>query len=443
MKPSTQTPRESGTAAVKARNKTLNRGSKRRSRDRGIRITAIVIIILLVLGTAAHLLLPPMILKFVNRELAKIPDTHAHIDDLDISLLRGAYSLDGVTFQKILDGDTLPLFSARHVDFSVEWGALIRGKLVSEITLEQPRLTIMPSPPAADTGEPFDFAALREIIEGFFPFTINRFEIREGALHYRDHQRSPPIGLHVDRINAVARGLTNAQKTGKDEEEREGAEGRKGVKVATSDTSGESTGGEEQNDPTDRKNRRTLPATFHLTARVMDHAPLTVNLGLAPLAEEPTFDLDAELETLDLTTLNPFFRAYADIDVERGTFSMFTEIAAADGNFRGYVKPLTKNIKILDLETDEGNLVSVAWEVLVAGAARILENPPEEQVGTRIGFRGSFGNPEADLWETVVYLLRNAFIRALQPGLENSIELEGGPTLEEEQSQKKKERARS
>src|SRR5690606_31466987 len=173
------------------------------------------------------------------------------------------------------------------------------------------------------------------------------------------------------------------------------------------------------------------------------HAPLVVNLAMAPLAETPTFDLDAELKTLDLTALNTFFRAYADVDVERGTFSVYTEIAAADGGFEGYVKPLTKDLKVLDLDSHEGGLLGTAWEALVAGVAQLLENPPAEQVGTKIPFRGTFSEPRTEIWSAVAYLLRNAFVRALQPGIENSIRLEGGPTLEEQESQEDEEAARS
>ena len=43
----------------------------------------------------------------------------------------------------------------------------------------------------------------------------------------------------------------------------------------------------------------------------------------------------------------------------------------------------------------------------------------------------------------IAFLLRNAFIRALQPGIENSIRLKGGPTLQERKSQEKKEAEKS
>ncbi len=391
-------------------------------RGRPWKTAGVTLAIVLVLAITAHLLLPTIILRVVNRELGKIEGYHAHIEDIDISLLRGAYTLDDMTFRKLEDEDTLPVFSARHVDFSVEWGALFRGKIVGEISLTEPRLNIFPtsSPPPEDTSS-FEFSDLQKTLRNIFPFTINHFDIKNGALHFQDSTRNPPVDIRLDAINATARGLTNAQ---------EGADSR-GTR-----TEEEPTGQASRTAPQDDG---TLPASFHLTAQAMGHAPLVVNLALAPLAATPTFDLDAELKTLDLTSLNPFFRAYADVDVERGTFSVYTEIAAADGRFAGYVKPLTKDLKILDLGSDEGGLLSTAWEAVVAGVTQLLENPPEEQVGTKIPFRGTFADPEAEIWSTISYLLRNAFIRALQPGIENSIQLEGGPTLEEQKTQEKKE----
>jgi hypothetical protein len=239
-------------------------------------------------------------------------------------------------------------------------------------------------------------------VEDLFPFTINRFEIREGDIHYRDFHSNPKIDIHLDHLNATATGLTNAQE----------------------------------------KTSR-LPASFHAKGRAMGHAPLRLDMNIAPLASSPTFDLNAELLDLNLRELNDFFRAYAHVDVEKGSISLFTEMAAADGRFKGYIKPLAKNLEVLDLEEDDKNPLQLAWESMVAGVGKIFENRPEEQVATQIPFSGRFSDPEPEIWSTVGYLLRNAFIRALNPELNNSIRLRGGPTLNEKKQQKKKEAEKS
>jgi hypothetical protein len=377
--------------------------------------------VLIVVGVAAalvvavHIVVPPLLVKFVNKKLDNIPGYRGHLEDIDISLFRGAYTIEKFRLQK-LEGDIpVPLFAVEAADFSVEWKALFRGKIVSEITLVKPRLNFVADIDQEQSQTGAD--NWQKTVEDLFPFTINRFEIRDGAIHYQDMRSKPVVDLRIDNIHALATGLTNAQEA-----------------EATEDTEGKQGEG---------KSEAALPARFNATARAMGHAPLRIDLGLAPLAKDPTFDLDAELTDLDLTTLNAFFEAYAGVDVEKGTFSLFTEATASHGRFQGYAKPLMRDLKILEPEKDDSNPLRLAWEALVAGVSEIFENQPKEQVGTQIPFSGTIEGPNPDIWRTVSALLRNAFIRALRPSLEGTIHLDAGPTLKEEKQQKKKEKKKS
>ena len=131
------------------------------------------------------------------------------------------------------------------------------------------------------------------------------------------------------------------------------------------------------------------------------------------------------------------------MDVENGTLRLYTEVAAKDGKFKGYIKPLTKDLDILSLKQDDKNPLRLAWEAMVAGVGQFFENQPKAQVGTQVPFSGSFSDPNPEIWSTVGHLLRNAFVRALHPDLNNSIKFEGGPTLKEEKRQEKKESKKS
>jgi hypothetical protein len=278
---------------------------------------------------------------------------------------------------------------------------LFQGKIVSEIFLDRPRLNFVAGPTPAQSQTGVD--DWQEPVEELFPFTINRFEIRDGEIHFRDFHKTPKVDIHLDDLDAVATGLTNAQEGGS-----------------------------------------PLPARFKLTGRAMMHAPLRLDLKLAPLARKPTFDLNAEVQDLRLPTLNDFFKAYAAVDAEGGTISVFTEMTASDNRFKGYVKPLTRDLDILDLREDDSNPVELAWEALVAGVGQLFENKGEDQFGTQIPFSGTFSDPDPELWPTIGALLRNAFIRALNPALNNTIRYEGGgPGAKEIKQQKKKEDKKS
>jgi hypothetical protein len=148
-----------------------------------------------------------------------------------------------------------------------------------------------------------------------------------------------------------------------------------------------------------------------------------MNMNLDPLSTEPRFEMDAELQNLDLTTLNDFLEAHANFFVDQGTFTMFMEIATEEGYFNGYLRTFFEHVEVG--EDPEGGILRSIWESLVDAAGSILESPgKEDQIATRIPLSGELDDPESGFWETVFTLLRNGFIEALSRGLEGSIGLE-------------------
>lgn len=51
----------------------------------------------------------------------------------------------------------------------------------------------------------------------------------------------------------------------------------------------------------------------------------------------------------------------------------------------------------------------------------ILENDDKKQVATRVPLSGNIQSPDADIIQTVLYVLYNGFIEALKRGLEPSL----------------------
>ncbi len=358
--------------------KSARKPSVPRHRFRRLAIWAGAILLLVI---AAHFAMAPLLLRFANRKLDQIPEYKGHIGAVEISLLRGAYKIKDVRLLKIEGQERVPFFAAEAVDLSVEWGALLRRHaLVGEIEVFSPRLNFLVAPSKKESQTGID-ASWQDRVTELFPLDMNRFAIHDGEIHFRDLTRTPKVDVHLDRIEALAKGLTNHPR--KDE---------------------------------------ALPATFHVTARAMDHAKLRLDVKLAPLAKDPTFDMDGELVELRLPSLNDFLKAYAKVDAEGGTFSLYTEMAANGGNFKGYVKPLLKDVKIFSPgKKDEGGLLSSAWQLMVAGVVTIFENRKKEQVATQIPLAGKFSNPSAGVWKSVGYLLRNAFVQALSPSLSHSV----------------------
>jgi len=114
-------------------------------------------------------------------------------------------------------------------------------------------------------------------------------------------------------------------------------------------------------------------------------------------------------------------KAYAAVDAERGAFSLDLELAAAGGEFRGYVKPFIRHLKVLDLGDDDQGFLTKVWEGVVEVTSEVLEDQPRDTIATRVPLRGDIEDPNADVWATIGGLLRNAFIESLRRGLEGDI----------------------
>jgi hypothetical protein len=354
------------------------------------------IVFLVLLG--ARIALTPVLLRVVNSKLDDIPDYRGHVDDLDIHLFRGAYRIQGIRLDKASGKIPVPFFKADVVDISVEWRALLHGKLAAEVDVLRPEINFVKGPPgnskaARDQSQTGIDPSWTDKVKALSPFDLNRFRIREGQIHYRDLHRTPKVNVHIDHLEAEAKGLTNEPRRGD-----------------------------------------SLPASFNCVFRAMGHADGRIEMKLDPLAKQPTFDLNAELKGLKLTTLNDFFRAYANVDAESGTFGLYTEAASVDGRFKGYVKPILKDLKILDVKEDKENPAKLFWEAMVAGVSNILENKRQDQVATQVPFQGNFSNPKAGIWASVGALLRNAFVRALRPSLSHSVDIQQLGGLKESQA---------
>ncbi|MEP6601344.1 MAG: hypothetical protein ABJB49_05975, partial [Nitrospirota bacterium] len=105
-----------------------------------------------------------------------------------------------------------------------------------------------------------------------------------------------------------------------------------------------------------------------------------------------------------------------------GVFSFYSELSVKNGSIQGYIKPLFKDMKVYDRRQDkEKSLFHQLYEGLVGGVAKLLQNRPRAEVATKIEISGPVENPKTSTWETVVNLIRNAFIKAILPGFERQV----------------------
>lgn len=344
----------------------------------------IVLLSIVVLLLVVRIFLPTIILKVVNNKLASLEEYYGHVEDIDLAIIRGAYQINGIRILKIAEGemknDTTPFFVCPKVEFSLQWNAIFKGSIVGEISVLKPTVNFAKG--KHNDGEAKqDTADFQDVIRDLMPLTINHFTIKDGRIRYIDNYSTPRVDVALENLQVKADNLTNVNDSNE-------------VLPAALKAKGEAYGG-----------------TFDL------------NVKFNALEKQPTFDLNARVDNVDMVKLNDFFKAYGKFDVEKGKFGLYTEFAAKEGAFRGYVKPLIKDLDVVKLDKEEGNFVQILWEGVVGGISEVFENQPKEQVATKLPIEGRFENPEAGLWTAINYVLRNAFVFALRPSIDQTINI--------------------
>lgn len=344
-------------------------------------VITVAVIAFVLLG--ARIALPHVVKKQVNDRLQSIPGYTGHVEDIGIALVRGAYKLEGVEIFKVTGQVREPFVMAAVIDFSVAWRDLFRGKVVSDIYVEQGRLTFVAGPTEEESQKDID-RRWQEVIEDLFPLEITHFELRDGVVRYQDTTKSPQVDVFIKNMRVVATGLQNRR-------EEKGTE---------------------------------FPADITVEGETLGGGKVTLAISAEPLAEQPHFHLSAKVDGVNLPDLNESLKAYANVDVSRGTFQLAAEMAGKDGGFQGYVKPFFEDLDFNNIEDKNKGVFTRVWENIVQGLAWLVKNKARDQVATRIPFQGRFGDPQVGLWATVSNLFRHGFIRAFNPTIEGSVHAE-------------------
>jgi hypothetical protein len=362
-----------------------------KKRHRWLRRLGIFLLLVVALAGAARLLLPSQLRKYVNRTLDRNQLYEGRIGDVQVHLLRGAYSIHDVKISQRTGNVPVPLLAARQIDFAVQWNALIHGRIVGQFTMQEPELNFVASSDQneAQTGAG---APWLQVIRDLFPFKINSAIIKEGSVHFRAFKSDKPVDVYLSHFNATIDNLSNI-----------------------------------------RDETNPLVTKVQASAVAMDHARFDYKMTLDPFSYRPTFHMALRVLGLDVTKLNDLALTYGKFDFKRGWFDLVIEADSKEGQITGYVKPLFRNLKIFSLKEDisEDNVLQFFWQALMGGLTTVLKNFPRDQFGTLIPFTAdASGSTSTDILATIGNILRNAFVRAYLPRLETTEADEQGMTFE-------------
>jgi hypothetical protein len=301
----------------------------------------------------------------------------------------------------------VPFFRSDRVNLSVEWRSLFRGSIVSEASFLGPELNLVQGRNARESqlGKEENWNAR---LEELFPFRFNTIEVSDGTVRFLAPGINTRDAITAKHLNGSISNLTNVLETGKE-----------------------------------------AFADFRIDGEVLDGAPAKVAGSIDAFAAQPTFDVNLEVKKVQLPQVNPWLREFIKADAEAGKFELYMELAAADGKFKGYAKPILQDVDLYRSGEEEQSALKRIWEGFLDFAANVLENKDADQVAARIPFTGTIKDPQTNLFATIASVMRNAFISAFARSLEGSItlrdvkknlnELDPNESPEEAKKNKKKE----
>jgi hypothetical protein len=338
------------------------------------RLIVILVVVAVLLGI--RVALPIVITNYANRLLNSVEAIEGHIGDVDLHLWRGAYTVHDIEINQVSGGKPVPMLLVPTIELSVHWRALLHGALVGEVEVYRPEVSIVAGRTRAEQRSA---VSLMDRFRQLMPLNVNRFAVIDGQLHFRNLSAQPAVDVFLDDVDLEAHNLTNS----------EGLSG-------------------------------SLVATVSATGRAMRSGKIDLDMKLDPFAERPTYELAFALEHLNLPELNSFLRHYLAVDARDGQFAMYVESIAKEGRFVAYAKPLVQDLDILRIK-QERSVGETIKGFFVKIIDAVFENRPKQQLASRLEFSGSFDNPNVDLWGAIGTFLQNAFVQAIEPGVEGTV----------------------
>ncbi len=348
-------------------------------RSRRLRGFLIALAALLAVALVARLMVPSYLRRAINRRLNEIPGYSGHVDDVSVHLWRGAYRLSEIRIVKSNGNVREPFFAAKEIDFSIAWRELARGRFVSDIYITDGQLVFLRGRTEDESQMTAD-GRWQDAINDIFPIDITHLVIEGGIIEYIDTTRDPRVEIAVRDLKVIATGLRN----------RPGKTGQ------------------------------MFPATIDLSGRTMGDGDLRLYAKVEPLAEQAHFQLALELKKVSLPALNDLMRAYAGIDVSRGQFEVFGQMAMQGGHYEGYVKPFLERVDFKAADDNKKGLGERIWKDIVVAVAELFKNRETKQLATRIPFSGDARKMDVSTLRTILNGLSHGFVRALPHSFEGT-----------------------
>jgi hypothetical protein len=341
-----------------------------------------VALALALLLVVAELLATPLARSYTRKALANLQGYRGVVADVHASFFPPTYEVTRLKIIPARGGDWKdPLLYAERVRLKVFWRALLQGRLVAAVVADDPKLSVVQRTRSGLT--PADVAkkvpALARELEKAAPLTVDRITVNEGELLVSDATQKPPARLWLHDVEGRAENLV-----------------------------------------TRRWLARGRPARLRFDGQLQKSGRFMAEVSADPWEKTLTFHGRTAVENLSARDLGELLQAKSGVKPSEGTIDVFAEFDAKDGFVEGGVKTLVHG---LELEAADGNPVNHLKEWLGDAAidlfSRDVGGKRGEQLATVVPIRGRIEEADAQLWPTVLALVRNAFVEGISSGFEH------------------------
>lgn len=329
----------------------------------------------------ARALTPEFFLRQTNRFLATFSETYSgHIEDFDISFLRGAYQMEGFSLRLKQSPDEEFVF-IRVVDVSIAWRELFRGRVNTDIDIDKAKLVITRKIMNAFAKKPNESKEdSKKAANKLFPVRVGRIDVKNSSFEFADLLSLPEAERW--RITNMEARLSNVTAT--------------------------------QNAPLSLLSARG-DLFNSSTVKVVSQ----MNLLKQPMA----WDVDLELRDFNLPNANGFLKNKVPMTFTSGKLDAYSEIRSEKGLIQGYVKPFLHKVDVVANDEVFKGFKQFAIEVSAATANLILRTAKDKTLATKILFSYNKGEFNLNSAKAISEAFKNGFSEKIPEGIDDEISL--------------------
>ncbi len=356
------------------------RRSRRIRRGIAIAIAAVAVLVI-----AARIALTPFLESKVRDALRHMHGMRGTFSTMDLSVVHLSWALHDLDVEKLSpEGHRTPYVRAARIQIGLYWKELLRGHLVGAAELDRPKLSLVSAKEPQNEQKVGEAPELGKKLQQITPFRLDRVEVRDGELLWIDAHapERPKLWLH-------------------------------GIEATL------------ENFATRAAMARGEPSVLAASATLQRSGKVSIFASADPLAKGLTFAGQARLRGLQLTELGALLAATQGVTPTRGTLDINAAFRSVDGHVTGGVRPVLKNADVQQAKPGLGaRLKSFLADITI----KVLSDrvPGRNAVATTIPLEGDVQDANAQLWPTVLGVIRNAFVAGLADSLTNLPPKRGG-----------------